>query len=180
MSLILEALRKLEREKPQQTRHTTVLLAPIARPQTKRGRWQGLALLCALAAGVALGAWLLLRAPAGPRLVATTSSPAPAPSSAPVAAIVPNTPAPTPAVRLPQPSATTKRPAPQTPQQPAATPRAFRLTAIGDQEGVAVAVLNDRLVRVGDLLQGARVARIGEDQVELVDDADGHHFTVGF
>jgi hypothetical protein len=66
-----------------------------------------------------------------------------------------------------------------TPQREA-TSSGFRLTAIGDRDGVSVAVLNDRLVRVGDSLSGARVVRIGESEVEIESEADGHRFTLGF
>ncbi len=182
MSLILEALRKLEREKPDQARQTTVLLAPLAWPTATRGR--GVTVVTAgviLVAAVAVAAWFLLKAqpqPAGPPYASAPllqPTPAPVPPTAPAPTA---TSRPTPAAHLAQASA--RRIAPKPASQHEAVGAGFRLTAIGDQEGVAVAVLNDRLVRVGDSLSGARVVRIGESEVELESEADGHRFTLGF
>jgi hypothetical protein len=43
----------------------------------------------------------------------------------------------------------------------------LRLNAISRQDGHPVAVLNDRLVREGDVFDGIRVVRIGESEVEV-------------
>jgi len=182
MSLILEALRKLEREKPDQTRQTTVLLAPLAWPTATRGR--GLTVVAASVILVAAGtvaAWFFLKdkpRPAGPPSASAPllqPTPAPVPPTAPTAAAVTR---PMRAAPLAQPTA--RRVTPKPASQHEAVGAGFRLTAIGDQEGVAVAVLNDRLVRVGDSLSGARVVRIGESEVELESEADGRRFTLGF
>jgi hypothetical protein len=179
MSLILEALRKLEREKPDQARHTTVLLAPIAWPEAARGRWLRVTLGAGLIAAILAGGWLVLKGGARP----ATSAPSVAaliPTSTPPLSATRTVPAPVMAGRPAQASPTAKRAARHVAPAPAASSPTFRLTAIGDQDGVAVAVLNDRLVRVGDSLLGARVVGISEDQVELVNAADGRHFTLGF
>jgi len=178
VSLILEALRKLEREKPDQVRHTTVLLAPIAWPEAARARWLRLALGTGLIAALLAGGWLAFQGRSRPTATSAPGIAAPVPTAAPA---LPPTPQAGIAPRPAQASSTaTKRTGRQAPPPPAAPSATFRLTAIGDQEGVPVAVLNDRLVRVGDSLLGARVVRISEDQVEMVTEADGRHFTLGF
>lgn len=177
MSLILEALRKLEREKPDQARHTTVLLAPLAWPQAARHRWLGVALSAALLTGLLAAGWFLLR----------SAPPQPTPPLERVAQRPPASPMPT-ATAMPMPSAPlavahpaqARRTAEPAAQAREAAASGFRLTAIGDQEGVRVAVVNDRLVRVGDSLLGARVVRIDDAEVELVSEADGRRFTLGF
>ena len=180
MSLILEALRKLERDKPDQARHTTVLIAPLAWPQAARRNWLGIALSSALLVVLVAAGWFLLRSalqPATP-LAQATPGQSPTPPPTPTALHTPSLPLANARISLPGPPArrTTK---PATPKREA-TSIDFRLTAIGDQEGVSVAVINDRLVRVGDSLLGARVLRISEAEVELVSETDGHHFTLGF
>jgi hypothetical protein len=179
VSLILEALRKLEREKPDQARHTTVLLAPLAWPKATRSHWITVALGVTLLALLVAVAWFLL---SGTRL--------PGPALAPSAAL-PQTTTPPTATAAPTPRTSSVAAHPiqarplAKPTAQSATPRrdtttGFRLTAIGDQAGVSVAVINDRLVRVGDALLGARIVRIAETEVELVNEADGRHFTIGF
>jgi hypothetical protein len=53
--------------------------------------------------------------------------------------------------------------------RPAPSPAAeeFRLNAITTQDGHPVAVLNDRIVREGDSVDGVRIVRIGETEVEI-------------
>jgi hypothetical protein len=53
------------------------------------------------------------------------------------------------------------------PPAPSTAAPAFRLQAITDQNGQPVAMLNDRLVREGDTVDGAVVVRIGVGEVEL-------------
>jgi hypothetical protein len=43
----------------------------------------------------------------------------------------------------------------------------LRLNAISRQDDRPVAILNDRLVREGDVFDGIRVIRIGETEVEV-------------
>jgi hypothetical protein len=181
MSLILEALRKLEREKPDQTRQTTVLLAPLAWPAPARGRGLTIAASVILVAAVAVAAWFLLKGHPQPAGTPSASAPLQQPAPAPVPPTAPTPTAaqrPAPAAHLAQPSA--RRVAPKPAPQHEAISAGFHLTAIGDRDGVSVAVLNDRLVRVGDSLSGARVVRISESEVELESEVDGHRFILGF
>ena len=69
-------------------------------------------------------------------------------------------------------------------QGPVTAPRAapagleLRLNAISQQDGRPVAILNDRLVREGDIFDGIRVVRIGEAEVEV--EVDGKRRIVRF
>ena len=177
MSLILEALKKLERDKPTDARgKDVVLLAPVHWPSRPgRAPWIAASLVL-LAIAAVTGVVLLARrpqhahAPEQPaalvRPAAPPASPEPVGQPVPAGARPPLT-APARAA-LPVRAASTPRP----------TPVPFVLTAIAEQDGHPVAVINDRIVRVGDALQGARVLRIGEGEVEL--EADGRRFTLGF
>jgi hypothetical protein len=182
MSLILEALRKREREKQVPERGFLVMApAPWAAP---RGRGVAVIVLAGVVAfglGVAFMAW---RAPvAHPPAVAP-----PAPPVAPPARMTPGTLLPAPASTLrttslappvpraepgpAQPAMPTAEPAPAAetpsivPPSPAAEPR-FVLQAISVRDGRPVALISDRLMREGDEWQGARLVRIGETEVEL-------------
>jgi hypothetical protein len=170
VSLILEALKKLEREKGVPERGFLVLAhLPWARSGKAGARLAGLAALALILAGAGFLAWR--SRPAPPRAVA----PAPAPTPAAPGAGVPALPAPT--VGLP--SSTAALPAPASAAPPAAPAPAlplpsppeataeFRLNAITVQDGHPVAVLNDRIVREGDSFEGVRVLRIGETEVEI-------------
>jgi hypothetical protein len=55
---------------------------------------------------------------------------------------------------------------------------ALRLQAITEQDGQPVAMVNGRLVRVGDVVNGARVVRIGAAEIEV--EIDGRRLTVTF
>lgn len=54
----------------------------------------------------------------------------------------------------------------------------LRLNAISQQDGRPVAILNDRLVREGDIFDGILVVRIGEAEVEV--EVDGKRRIVRF
>lgn len=94
-----------------------------------------------------------------------------------------------------QAAAPAARPRSSAPVEPAAEPRArsaaaptpaplapvvptFTLQAVTQQDGQPVAIVNGQLVRVGDLVEGARVVRIDADAVEL--DRDGRRIVIGF
>jgi hypothetical protein len=184
VSLILEALKKLERDKPTDARgQDVVLLAPVRWPsRPTRARWIA-ALLVLLLLAAAAGAVLLIRSrpqpaqPDRPVVIARPQEPGASPAQAsPVASAEPPT-APAPMGVRP-PSTAPRRAALPSRATPTGSPAAFLLTAIGEQDGHPVAVINDRMVRVGDALEGARIVRIGEGEVEL--EAGGRRFTVGF
>jgi hypothetical protein len=171
LSLILEALRKLERDKDAPERGFVVMAhVPWARSQP-RSRIVGLAVL-ALALAIAALATVLWRArgtkPAA-GVAAARELPAPTPepgrSAAPAAAptLAPFRAAP---VAPPRASAPT-RPSTAPPTPPPAAGTELRLNAISRRDDRPVAILNDRLVREGDVFDGIRVIRIGETEVEV-------------
>ena len=196
MSLILEALKKLEREKEAGARGFVVLShLPWARegsgPRTMAGSVVAIVItLVALAAvGTAVWRWRGAGTPAvtvpAPVLSPTAAPSAPDPGAAmpsgriPPAGQLDTRPV---AIRPPVPPAS-----PSTPPKPAdaeshAAAKApagqepavvkgveLRLNAISVKDGRPVAILNDRLVREGDSFDGIRVLRIGdaEDEVEV-------------
>jgi hypothetical protein len=197
MSLILDALKKLDREKDARDPGVVVVgSVPWGARQPSR-RPLALAGLAALLLAVLAGAWWALRptpratppAPAVPPAavpttvaprspVATVPSPAqPRTASPPAAArdaVPPERPpvlAPAPA---PPPASTTAAPAEVVPgEAPAAATGAARspdelvLQAISERDGRPVALLNDRLVREGDSFDGVTVVRIGASEVEV-------------
>jgi hypothetical protein len=55
----------------------------------------------------------------------------------------------------------------RSPAPAASVAPAWVLQAITQRDGRPLALINDRLVREGDSLNGARVVRIGETEVEL-------------
>lgn len=202
MSLILEALRKLERERDAPGRGLLVVAhTPWAAARVRAAR---LALL-AIAAGALAGGsgWIVWNAlssraavaPSAPAASATsprpgaaalappiweaTPAPARAVASAPPA-VAPSA-APTPAGAPP---AATPEPAAADPAllviAPAAAPEQapLRLEAISSQDGEPVAVINGRLVRKGESVEGALVTWIGADAVEV--EVGGRRRVLGF
>jgi len=210
VSLILEALRKLDRDKRAPERGFLVM-APAPWPASARARLPQLVLglAIAMAVGGGLAYWLLRPAPQA----------APAVAQAPVASTVPATtqpasltlvseppvipetlprampakPAPavtTPATLPPPPSTAASAEKPPVPAvtgatAPVATAPAFErlaapfvLQAISSRDGWPVAVINGRLVREGDLIDGVAILKIGVDTVELA--VAGTHQVVHF
>jgi hypothetical protein len=175
VSLILEALRKLEREKGAPERGFTVFAAT---PWPVRSRVRLATAVVAggllVAAGVAVGLALRPGPPAPPAAApAATPTPvadappvfAPPPAAGPLAP--PRRPVPPAATSPPAPAAeaATPDPLPTAPPSPADEP--LRLQAISEQDGRPVAVLNERIVREGDEFDGIRVIRIGAGEVEV-------------
>lgn len=178
MSLILEALRKLEREKQTPARGVVVLggmSAPGAQPQV---RPLLLFLLGLSLGGAALTAVLWRRAPAAPApqpAAASPTQPATRPATPPSQ---PPPPEPAPrrlAAAQAAPSAEAEAaaaPAVSLAPAPTAAPslapsQPFTLQAVSERDGRAVAIINDRLLREGDSIDGARIVKIASDQVEL-------------
>ena len=165
MSLVLEALKKLEREKGRDERGFLVMAA-TPWPAGHARRWP-----IWVAAGVAAGAAaaiLALRvwAPA-------PAAPAPPPSSVGSGVSVPAlVPAP---VRAEEGPRSTPPPAlaPAAAPPPAATAPAsdpghgLRLQAITWRDGQPIAMVSDRLVRVGDEFEGVRVLAIRDAEVDV-------------
>ena len=191
MSLILDALKKLEREK--NAREPGVLVVGSV-PWGARARSRlplAVALMgAALVALVAVALWPRNRAavtPPSPPLSSPVPAPTPGMSSVPPL----TTPAraatvPPPEPRRPSVSPVESRPAAEAPPAeptqteddvPATSPvpsRAgapgaddLRLNAISQRDGRPVALINDRLVFEGDGFEGVKVLRIGEAEVEV-------------
>jgi len=181
LSLILEALKKLDREKQAPDRGLLVV-GPASWPSRRGGR--ATAAMSALVGGVlaiaGMGAVLWLYGKRSPTADAPPPAPAAAHTPAPVLAPptserppvatgrAPAT-APSPAGSPARASAPVPGELPPARAAKAASPAAdrFQLQAISAQDGHPVAVLNDRLVREGDLFDGVRVVRIGADEVEI-------------
>ena len=182
MSLILDALKKLEHEK--NAREPGVLVVGSVPWGERRRSRLPLALAAAALVALALAGWWWLRATPHPTAAAPASvSPAPTPS--PVVAVTPT--APLPSVTLAPSSAAPAPPArrltvptlDETPGplvQPGGAPAAagtrpapddLRLNAITRRDGRPVALVNDRLVFEGDSFDGVRILRIGEAEVEV-------------
>lgn len=187
MSLILEALRKRERDKQVPERGFLVLAEAPWAPARGRGLWASIA-----AAGIAFGlgaAFVSLRERPHAPSAATPLEPTPAATPRSAA------PAPTPAVTL-LPAATHPAQAPvalATPVAPAELPAAsldvaapattlaparLVLQAISERDGRPVALISDHLLREGDTLEGARIVHIGETEVEL--ELDGRRLILRF
>lgn len=170
MSLILEALRKLDREKQTPERGFLIVGAAAwpAPPRRLRRLSLGVIGLVAAAAGTAA----ILRSPHG---APQPPAPPPAPrATAPPAVVLAATTRPAEPERSPAPA---PRAAPPSSLRPT-DPPAYHLTAISSKDGRPVAVLNDRLVFEGDSFEGVKVVRIGEAEVEI--EVGGRRIVVAF
>lgn len=172
MSLILDALRKLERDR-QAPDPNVVVVGPQAWPAPGApSRWRWVALAGLLAAAITTTAaitWRLAR-PAPAARPEATARPQPAVATPPAGAPRLATPPPVRPMRLPGIGATDEITDPTLPapvEEPAATPRAPQLMAISQREGRPIAVIDDRLMREGDSFDGLRVIRIGDAEVEV-------------
>lgn len=197
MSLILDALRKLERDKdPREPGVLVVGAVPWGAP-TRSRRPLLLALAgIGLVVLLAVALWRLSRrpAPAAPAPpvsvvpVTPASTPAPLPPPAPSPSVTASRPAaaprpaPTPPAARPEPVPVPAAPGPVTPARetraedesarpsaPVQPPAAgtLRLNAISQRDGRPVALINDRLLFEGDSFDGVKVLRIGEAEVEV-------------
>lgn len=180
MSLILEALKKLERERDTSGRGFLVVAQT---PWRGSGRRRWLRLGAVAVAGGALagaGAWLSWRVLSSRAETAQPAATAPTAAATPAAA---GARAPLPPPIWDAPAAT--RPAvaraatpPPAGPEAAAPPAVLRLEAISVQDGEPVAVINGRLVRKGESVDGALVTWIGADAVEV--EVEGRRRTLGF
>jgi hypothetical protein len=195
VSLILEALKKLDREKQAPDRGLLVVGAS-AWPSARDGR-PGVGAVAAIAlvlSGIAAAAWHYGGRPSAvvpremaprevaPREMATQPSSAgfakaPVAASRPAAGAAAASKAIEPRAQAGDEAGTPRASATGTPDPvPAAPARtrearsvaaAYQLQAISAQDGHPVAILNDRLVREGDSFDGVKVLRIGADEVEI-------------
>lgn len=189
MSLVLDALKKLERDK--ETGPPGVLVVGAVPWQGVRRHSSlrlalalgGLLALAGLAlAALALGAWWQRRwqpsvkvaPPVLPAASAVTNTAGPPATSSQASA--------PPARRLTLPQTGTADAAPfaaSEPREAAPPPRnSPQLNAISQQDGTPVAVIDGRLVREGDSVGNVRVLRIGETEVEV--EVDGRRRTLRF
>ncbi len=194
MSLILEALKKLEREK-QAGERGLVVLSHLPWVGARTGRRGLVAVSVAVLALILLvlaiaGIWQWRGARPPPVPAARSAHPADPPSGASL--LTPGSPTAfppagtdtrsvaarpeLPATRLPVPVAA-PTPVPDTGPTPYKAGE-IRLNAISVRDGHPVAMLNDRLVREGDSFDGIRVLRIGEAEVEV--EVDGVRRTLKF
>lgn len=179
MSLVLEALKKLDREKGRDERGF-VVMAAAPWPTRAARRWPAWAALGVATAGAMVAVWSVRTRPAAPPPPPASAAVAAAPVVArPDPAPVVETPAPpTPVTKVattPAPSAPVRRervdasplaePTPATPATP--PPPAFVLQAISERNGQPIAIINDHLVRVGDEVDGMRVIAIRLDEVDV-------------
>jgi outer membrane biosynthesis protein TonB len=194
VSLILEALKKLEREKKTPERGFLVT-AGAAWPA--RSASPALLVLAgvAVAGVIGLAGYLLLGRRPDVRQAAAPATAAPGPPTQPAPQAAALTPAPALATRptpAPAPAASPvlSRPAPRpTPRAspakveaeaptPEPTPGELRLEALSKRDGQPIAVVSGRLVREGDAFDNVRVLRIGEGEVEL--EVDGQRRVLRF
>jgi hypothetical protein len=180
MSLILDALRKLERDKDARE-PGVVVVGSVPWGERRSRRSLVLAIAAAFLVLLAGGWWLVGKVPGPPSqrtppAAAPTSTPATAPDAPPAvphspasaAAAPPATAPPLRPLVLPAPDAAADAPA----EAPPAAGRAassddVRLSAISQRDGRPVALINDRLVFEGDSVDGIKVLRIGEAEVEV-------------
>ncbi len=182
MSLILDALRKLERERKAPERGFLVVAHTPWGAAPRWSTWAVIALVLAVGLAASIITATLLQRPW--RRATATGAPAPTPSQATVPAAVALTSAPVAASGAPDvtgshggpgdnAAALPPSPSPAEPSSDAAAPTPsprspdLRLMAVSAQDGVPVAIVNDRLVREGDSFDGIRIVRIGASQVEV-------------
>jgi hypothetical protein len=169
VSLILDALKKLEHEK--NARDPGVLVVgSVPWGERRRSRWPLALASCGLVTLAAAGWWWLRSTPH-----ATTPAPAsasPAPTRSPVLATSPTAPPPSTLA----PSSTDPAPPPRRLAVPALeaaatetrpAPVDLSLNAITWRDGRPVALVNDRLVFEGDSFDGVKILHIGETEVEV-------------
>jgi hypothetical protein len=188
VSLILEALRKLERDKDAPERGFVVMThLPWARGGN-RSRLVGIGALALAIAVAALAVALWRGRPARPDGLEAGATPTVAPLAAPPSAAPPRPSFEAKALALESrrhvPASPVGASAPvapiaaTTPRSSASSLAELRLNAISRQDDRPVAILNDRLVREGDVFDGIHVIRIGETEVEV--ELRGHRRVLTF
>ncbi len=175
MSLILDALKKLERDK--EAREPNVLVVgsvPWGTRARSRLPLAAAAIAVVLVALVAFALWPRARAPRPAAAAPSPGASSPAPAAAAGRPAVPPHTTAAPGFTAPEPrrpslpSARSDTPSAQ-PAEATETPgtEELRLNAISQRDGRPVALINDRLVFEGDGFDGVKVLRIGETEVEV-------------
>jgi hypothetical protein len=174
VSLILDALKKVEREKDAHEPNVLVVGSVPWGARARARRPLVVALLgTVLVALVAFALWPRERAArpvAPPSTPASSPEPAPTPGTASVRPPTTSAPAavvPPPEPRRPPVPAAEPAAAEAPPSAPAPATDDLRLNAISQRDGRPVALINDRLVFEGDGFDGVKVLRIGEAEVEV-------------
>ena len=169
MSLVLEALKKLDREKGRDERGF-VVMAAAPWPTRAARRWPAWAALGIATAG-AVAAVLALRTTPAPRALPTPPAAATSVVGPTPAALVTPRPASTMAAtvapRAAAPQRRETREAAPSPITPRAAEPELRLQAISERDGQPIAIINDHLVRVGDEVDGIRVLAIRAAEVDV-------------
>jgi len=171
VSLVLEALKKLDREKGRDERGFVVMAAAPWPSRTAR-HWPAWAALGVATAGAVVAVMALRTSPAPPSRpeppAPSVAAPAPAPAlvrsepPTPVPRSAPARVAPKAAVETPPVAAAVVPPARTATPDPGP-----RLQAISERDGQPIAIINDHLVRVGDEVDGIRVIAIRVDEVDI-------------
>ena len=189
MSLILEALKKLDREKKAPDRGFLVVGA-VPWPAARARPWTPLLLVLATGAAAGSALWLAWRArgheeaPSHAVTSTTMAVAAPRAAAAPVVVAPPSTlpPLVEGRTRVPDTRPAAERPAAEAGRSaaaPAAEPAAgLLLQAISQRDGKPIAVLNSRVGHEGDHFDGVTVVRIGTDEVEI--EERGHRRVLRF
>ncbi len=175
MSLVLEALKKLDREKGRDERGF-VVMAAAPWPTRAARRWPAWAAL-GMATAAAVAAVLALRTTPAPAALPTppaavvTPRPAASVAATGVATVAPPVAAPG-RRETRQDAADTKAPlvklaAAPSPLAPRPANPELRLQAISERDGQPIAIINDHLVRVGDEVDGIRVLAIRGAEVDV-------------
>jgi hypothetical protein len=189
VSLVLEALKKLDREKGRDERGFVVMAAA---PWPTRGarRWPAWAALGVATAGAVVAVLALRTSWAPPAPVVVPPAPAARSDAAPVIEATPPPAAAsvaTTAAARSTPARVAAKPAEPTPLPAAAAPPLVaaarpdpgpRLQAISERDGQPIAMINDHVVRVGDEVDGMRVLAIRIDEVDI--EVGGRRTTLRF
>jgi hypothetical protein len=194
VSLILEALKKLEREKKTSERGFLVTTR-AAWPASGSHPLASLATAAVLLGVGALGTWLVLGGSGQPRQAERSAPPSPVTRTEPAAQTSPTAltpvfvPLPTSVSRTyelvtppsPAPRRLAPTPAPKPSEEPSPEPSGpaeLRLEALSQRDGHPIAVVSGHLVREGDVFDNVRVLRIGEGEVEI--EVDGKRRVLAF
>jgi hypothetical protein len=182
VSLVLEALRKLDREKNRDERGFVVMAAAPwpARAAGRGPMWAAVAVVVvALACAVFVMRWPRPSPPAGSAPSAAATPLAREAAAAPPASTL--APAFPPAARRPgtvAPAVRKRSASTDASASASVSAPPLRLQAVSERDGQPIAMVNDRLLRVGDEIGGMRVLAIRPDEVDV--EINGRRTTLRF